>query len=66
MQPLLLPLVGRVAAGSPILAQEHIDQTYSVEASMFAHKPDYLLRCAACPCGTPASWTATCWPCSPP
>ncbi|MEG3000259.1 MAG: transcriptional repressor LexA [Comamonas sp.] len=44
MQPLLLPLVGRVAAGSPILAQEHIDQTYSVEASMFAHKPDYLLK----------------------
>ena len=34
----------RVAAGSPILAQEHIDQTYVVEASMFARKPDYLLR----------------------
>ena len=41
---LALPLVGRVAAGSPILAQEHIDQTYFVEASMFARKPDYLLR----------------------
>ena len=41
---LTLPLVGRVAAGSPILAQEHIDQTYVVEASMFARKPDYLLR----------------------
>ena len=41
---LSLPLVGRVAAGSPILAQEHIDQTYVVEASMFARKPDYLLR----------------------
>ena len=41
---LSLPLVGRVAAGSPILAQEHIDQTYLVEASMFARKPDYLLR----------------------
>ena len=33
-----------MAAGSPILAQEHIDQTYVVEASMFARKPDYLLR----------------------
>jgi repressor LexA len=41
---LALPLVGRVAAGSPILAQEHIDQTYTVEATLFARKPDYLLR----------------------
>lgn len=41
---LALPLVGRVAAGSPILAQEHIDQTYHVEAGLFARKPDYLLR----------------------
>ncbi|URI11183.1 transcriptional repressor LexA [Aquincola tertiaricarbonis] len=41
---LTLPLVGRVAAGSPILAQEHIDQTYVVEASLFARRPDYLLR----------------------
>ena len=39
-----LPLVGRVAAGSPILAQEHIDQTYYVESSLFQRKPDYLLR----------------------
>src|SRR5882724_5805544 len=41
---LTLPLVGRVAAGSPILAQEHIDQTYLVEASMFPRRPDYLLK----------------------
>ena len=41
---LLLPLVGRVAAGSPILAQEHVEQTYAVEQSMFARRPDYLLR----------------------
>jgi len=41
---LTLPLIGRVAAGSPILAQEHVDQTYSVESSLFARKPDYLLR----------------------
>ena len=44
MSQLTLPLVGRVAAGSPILAQEHIDQTYIVEASMFARRPDYLLK----------------------
>jgi repressor LexA len=44
LSQLTLPLVGRVAAGSPILAQEHIDQTYVVESSMFARKPDYLLR----------------------
>jgi len=41
---LTLPLVGRVAAGSPILAQEHIDQTFVVESSLFARKPDYLLK----------------------
>ncbi len=41
---LTLPLVGRVAAGSPILAQEHIEQTYLMEASMFARRPDYLLK----------------------
>lgn len=41
---LTLPLVGRVAAGSPILAQEHIDQSYFVESSLFQHRPDYLLK----------------------
>ena len=41
---LALPLVGRVAAGSPILAQEHIEQTYNVEGSLFQQRPDYLLR----------------------
>ena len=41
---LSLPLIGRVAAGSPILAQEHIDQTYLLEPSLFVQKPDYLLR----------------------
>lgn len=41
---LTLPLIGRVAAGSPILAQEHIDQTFSLESSLFQRKPDYLLK----------------------
>ena len=41
---LALPLVGRVAAGSPILAQEHVDKTYYVESGLFQRKPDYLLK----------------------
>ena len=41
---LCLPLIGRVAAGSPILAQEHVDQTYQLESSLFSMQPDYLLR----------------------
>jgi len=41
---LILPLIGRVAAGAPILAQEHIDQTYQLEAHLFAAPPSYLLK----------------------
>jgi repressor LexA len=41
---LALPLIGRVAAGSPILAQEHVDRTYHVESHLFQEQPDYLLR----------------------
>lgn len=41
---LALPLIGRVAAGSPILAQEHVDRTYHVETLLFQEQPDYLLR----------------------
>ncbi len=44
MSPLTLPLVGRVAAGNPILAEQHIEQSYTVEASMFERRPDYLLK----------------------
>ena len=41
---LVLPLIGRVAAGSPILAQEHVDKSYSFESSLFQTTPDYLLK----------------------
>ncbi len=41
---LVLPLVGRVAAGSPILAEEHIEQTYVFESALFEQRPDYLLK----------------------
>ena len=44
LSQLSLPLVGRVAAGSPILAQEHVDRTFLMEASLFARRPDYLLK----------------------
>ena len=44
LSQLTLPLIGRVAAGSPILAQEHVDQTYVVESTLFPRKPDFLLK----------------------
>lgn len=44
IQQLALPLVGRVAAGAPILAQEHIEATYNLDPSLFSSKPDYLLK----------------------
>lgn len=39
-----IPLIGMVAAGSPILAQEHISQRFTVDESIFPEKPDYLLQ----------------------
>jgi repressor LexA len=39
-----LPLVGRVAAGSPILAEEHIETHYTIDPALFNPKPHYLLR----------------------
>lgn len=44
LMQLSLPLVGRVAAGSPILAQEHVEATYNVDAALFSARPDYLLK----------------------
>jgi repressor LexA len=39
-----LPLVGRVAAGSPILAAEHVEAHFRVDPELFARRADYLLR----------------------
>lgn len=39
-----LPVVGRVAAGSPILAQEHIEAHYQIDSALFAPRADYLLK----------------------
>ncbi len=44
MEQLMLPLIGRVAAGHPILAQEHVEATLGVEPELFRARPDYLLR----------------------
>lgn len=42
--PAGLPLIGRVAAGSPILAQEHIQRHLPVDPAMFSPRADYLLQ----------------------
>jgi len=39
-----LPLIGRVAAGQPILAEEHIEGHYRIDTSIFDPKPHFLLR----------------------
>jgi repressor LexA len=41
---LTLPLIGRVAAGSPILATENISGELSVDINLFSKQPDYLLE----------------------
>lgn len=43
-EPEGLPLVGRVAAGEPILALEHVEEHYKVDGSLFKPAADYLLR----------------------
>jgi repressor LexA len=39
-----LPVVGRVAAGEPILAEQHIEDYCQLEADTFRPRADYLLR----------------------
>ncbi|WP_105199978.1 MULTISPECIES: transcriptional repressor LexA [unclassified Pseudoalteromonas] len=39
-----LPLIGRVAAGEPILAQEHIESHCQIDPMLFKPAADYLLR----------------------
>ena len=39
-----LPLIGHVAAGEPILAEQHIETYYNVDATMFKPHADFLLR----------------------
>ncbi|TEA78036.1 transcriptional repressor LexA [Allopusillimonas ginsengisoli] len=44
LSQLLVPLVGRVAAGNPILAAEHVEREIGIEPALFSQVPDYLLR----------------------
>jgi repressor LexA len=39
-----LPLVGRVAAGRPILAEEHVEGRYQIDPELFQPRPHYLLK----------------------
>lgn len=39
-----MPVVGRVAAGNPILAEEHIEDRYPVDPALFHPRAHYLLR----------------------
>jgi repressor LexA len=39
-----LPLIGRVAAGRPILAEEHIEARYQIDPKIFQPKAHYLLK----------------------
>ena len=39
-----LPVVGRVAAGSPMLAEEHLQGRFQVDTNLFTPRADYLLR----------------------
>ena len=39
-----LPLIGRVAAGQPILAEEHVEGHYRIDTSIFDPQPHFLLR----------------------
>ncbi len=44
LEPEGLPLIGRVAAGEPILAQEHVEEHYKMDGDLFHPAADYLLR----------------------
>jgi repressor LexA len=39
-----LPIIGRVAAGQPILAQQHVEESCKINPDFFHPKADYLLR----------------------
>ncbi len=43
-EPPGVPVIGRVAAGSPILAAEHVESRYQLDPSLFTPRADYLLK----------------------
>lgn len=42
--PKLIPIIGSVAAGSPILASAHVEKQIPLDANLFDYEPDYMLR----------------------
>jgi repressor LexA len=43
-ESLHLPLIGRVAAGQPIMSEAHVERSLQLDAALFRLRPDYLLR----------------------
>ena len=41
---LSLPLIGRVAAGAPILVEANVERNLALDSALFKPQPDYLLR----------------------
>jgi repressor LexA len=58
---LSLPVLGRIAAGTPILAVENIEEQISIDARL---APIFCCGCAATACAMRISSTAICWPCT--
>lgn len=58
-----LPLVGRVAAGEPLLAQQRVEGHYQVNPSLFKPNADFLLRVSGMSMKISALWMVTCWQC---
>ncbi|MEQ9012343.1 transcriptional repressor LexA [Algiphilus sp.] len=43
-EPMGVPLIGKVAAGAPLLAVEHVERHVPLDIKLFSPAPDYLLR----------------------
>jgi repressor LexA len=43
-EPLGLPLIGRVAAGRPIMSEENVEERLQIDPSVFQVRPHYLLK----------------------
>ncbi|MEA3219444.1 LexA family transcriptional regulator [Immundisolibacter sp.] len=41
---LRLPLIGRIAAGQPIMAADHVEDWLAVDPALFRPRPDWLFR----------------------
>ena len=55
-----LPVVGRVAAGSPMLAEEHLQGRFQIDPNLFTPRATTSCACAECRCAMPEYSRATC------